>query len=324
MVVRKKVSKKPKIALVTGANGFIGANLVRTLLKRGYDVHAVVRKESGLWKLKGILKELTVHRADITDTKKIKTIVKKVSPHYVFNLAQYGGNGAERDANKTKDVIIGGATALYDACAEVDSIKSIVNAGSSSEYGSKKDPMKEDMMLEPDTPYGVARAYVTLFGQHLAREHGLPVITARLFSIYGPYEHRGRFMSEVTLACIKGEHPKLTGPKTLRDFTYVGDAVDALILMSKKGKSGEIYNVGTGEERTLGETAELIAKYAGFKEKLKWGTIEGRVFDKSVNHWQADKRHIKKSLGWEAKSDIESGIKKTVDWFKANRSIYEK
>jgi nucleoside-diphosphate-sugar epimerase len=320
----KKPQKSTKIALVTGANGFIGANLVHALLKRGYEVHAIVRKESNLWKLKSILRDINLHKSDITESKKIKTIVKKVSPHYVFNLAQYGGNGKERDSKETRRVIIEGAEALYDACKEVSSIKSIINAGSSSEYGSKKNPMKEDMLLEPNTPYGVARAWTTLYGQHLAREHGLPIITARLFSIYGIHEHKGRFMSEVTLACLKGEQPRLTDPKTVRDFVFVTDAVDALILMSKKGKLGEIYNIGTGHERTLKEAAELIAKYSGFKEKLNWGTIEGRVFDASINHWEADIRHTRKDLGWKAKYDIESGIKKTVDWFKENRSLYEK
>ena len=181
--------------------------------------------------------------------------------------------------------------------------------------------MKEDMLLEPNTEYAVAKVWATFYGKHCAREKNLPIVTARLFSVYGLYEHRNRFMTEVILACLKGEQPVLTNPSTARDFIFVSDAVDALVTISKHGKPGEVYNVGTGRECSLEEAVRLIVKYTGYKGMLEWGTMSDRVFD--TDHWVADTSYTKKTIGWEAKNDLEEGIKKTVEWFKENLHLYD-
>ncbi len=317
--MKKTVSKK-RISLVTGISGFIGANLARALLVRGDEVHGIVNSSVHLIKIKDILKDIQLHVADITDAVKIKGIVEKIKPNHVFHLVHYGGNGGQNDAEKTRKVIIEGSAALYQACADLPDLKSIVNAGSSSEYGKRDEPMRENMILLPNTDYGLAKAWVTQYGQHLFREKNLPVITARLFSVYGSFEHRNRFMTEVILSCLKKESPKLANPKTARDFVFIDDVVEALILISEKGIPGEIYNVGTGEQRTLEEAAEIIALNTGFKKKLVWGSMKGRSFD--TTNWRADISHTEQQLGWKAKTSLEEGIKKDVAWFRKNLRLY--
>lgn len=317
----KQNIKIPTIALVTGANGFVGANLVHALLSRGYTVHAIVRPDSNVWRLENVIEQITLHKSEITDAEKIQKIIQKILPNYVFHTVHYGGNSGQTDTEKVRKVIIEGTAILYDACLKVKTIKSIVNTGSSSEYGSKEEPMEENMSLEPNTEYAVAKVWATYYGRHLAREKNLPIITARLFNVYGLYEHRNRFMTEVILACLKGEQPVLTNPKTKRDFIFVCDVVDALINISNNGKPGEIYNVGTGKESSLEEAVKLIIKYTGYKNVLKWGTMDDRKFD--TIHWRADISHTKNILGWEAKYDLEEGIKETVSWFRENLSLYD-
>ena len=313
--------KKDKISLITGAGGFIGANLVYRLLSLGHKVHIIVRPGANLWRLQPIMSDIISHEINVSNYNETRNVLEKVKPTNVFHLIHYGGNVGQDDINKIRQTIIEGTAIIYNACMGIESIKSIVNTGTSSEYGKKSEPMKENMLLEPNTEYGVAKTWATLYGQYCAREKRLPVITGRLFSVYGPYEHRNRFMTEVALACIRGIKPKLANPKTVRDFIYIDDAVDALITISEVGKIGRIYNVGFGQERSLEEAVLLIVKNTGFKGELSWGDYGSRSFD--TDKWQADTSYTERELGWKAKINLEEGIKKTVGWFKKNIHFYE-
>ncbi len=312
---------KDKISLITGAGGFIGANLVYRLLSLGHKVHVLVLPGSNLWRLQPAIPRIALHKIDINNYNKVKNILKKTEPTNIFHLVHYGGNAGQNNLNKIRQVIIEGTATLYNACVGIDSIKSIVNSGTSSEYGKKSEPMREDMLLEPNTEYATAKAWATLYGQHCAREKKLPIKTARLFSVYGSYEHRNRFMTEVILACLRGVNPRLADAKTVRDFVYISDAVDALITISERGKSGGVYNIGFGKERSLKEAVSIIVKNTGFRGDLHWGSYESRSFD--TTKWQADTAYTEKELNWKAKIDLEKGIKKTISWFKKNIRLYE-
>lgn len=310
-----------KISLITGGAGFIGANLVYRLLSLGHEVHVVIHSGSNLWRLKKIISDIELHEIDITKFDEVRGVLEKVKPTNIFHLAHYGGNAGQSDIEKVRRVIIEGTATLYKACEGIDSIKSIINTGSSSEYGKKSEPMREDMLVEPNTEYAVAKVWATLYGDHCAREKQLPIITARLFSVYGPFEHRNRFMTEVIIACLGGQMPKLANPKTVRDFVYIDDAIDALIDLSLSHKVGGVYNVGSGKESNLEEVANIIAKYTDFKDELEWGSYGNRSFD--TTKWQADISHIEKEIGWKSKTNLDDGIKKTVEWFKENIALYQ-
>lgn len=310
-----------KISLITGGSGFIGANLVYCLLSLGHEIHIIIHSNSNLWRLKSVMSEISLHEIDITNYDEVKSVLEKTKPTNIFHLAHYGGNAGQSDIKKTRRVIIDGTATLYNACLGIDSIKSIVNTGSSSEYGKKNEPMREDMLPEPNTEYAVAKVWATLYGQHCAREKKLPIITGRLFSVYGPFEHRNRFMTEVILSCLKGEKPKLANPKTVRDFIYIEDAIHALITLSESGKLGGVYNIGSGKESTLEEATNIIAKNTDYKEVLEWGSYDNRTFD--TTKWQADTSFTERELGWKTKIDLGEGIKRTVEWFKKNINLYE-
>lgn len=310
-----------KISLITGGAGFVGANLVYRLLSLGHKVHVVIHSGSNLWRLKPIISSINLHEVDITSYDDLKGILEKIRPTNIFHLAHYGGNAGQSDIKKVRKVIIEGTATLYNACEGIDSIKSIINTGSSSEYGKKSEPMRENMLTEPNTEYAVAKVWATLYGQHCDREKNLPITTARLFSVYGPYEHRNRFMTEVILACLRGQKPKLANSKTVRDFVYIDDVIDALIDLSLSHKVGGIYNVGSGKESNLEEVANIIANNTDFKDELEWGSYDNRSFD--TIKWQADISHIEKEIGWKSKTNLDDGIKKTVEWFKENIALYQ-
>lgn len=310
-----------KIIFITGANGFIGSNLTRALVDGNNEIHVLVKSNNNIWRLKDLKDKIIFHEFDICNYAKLAFTIKEIKPTNVFNLIHYGGNAGQNDENKIRQVIIEGTASLFNACHGIDSIKSIVNTGSSSEYGKKNIPMSEDLLPEPNTEYSVAKVWATLYGQHCFREKKIPIVTARLFSVYGPFEHRNRFVTEVILACLKGEKPKLASPDTVRDFIYVDDVVNALITISESGRLGDVYNVGTGKESTLQKVAELVAKNSNYSHIFEWGNYTARSFD--TNKWQANILYTEEKIGWKYQIDIEDGIKKTVDWFRKNINLYE-
>ncbi len=308
--------------LVTGAGGFIGANLVRALLVRGDEVHILSRPESSYWRLAKIRRKLKFHNVHINDGFSVLKTVKKIQPEQVFHLAQYGAFPAENDHGLLQEVIIGGTSSLFEACSKVSSVKSVVNAGSASEYGAKRSVMKENMLLEPNTPYGCAKAWATLYGQHLAREKNVPITTLRFFSVFGPWESPPRFMSSVILSCLRGVAPKITNPHLVRDFIFIDDVVRACILTADNPHPGEVINISFGHQMTLKEAAGIILKNTGAKVNVDIGGA-GRSFDRINNVWQADISKAKNLLGWQPKLSQKEGIVKSIEWYHENKKLYK-
>src|SRR3989338_255973 len=113
-----------KKVLMTGAGGFIGANLVRALLVRGDEVHILSRPESFHWRLVQIKEKIKFHNTQINDEASVLKVVKDVQPEQVFHLAHYGGNAGENDLGLIQKVVIDGTRALFEACGKVNSVKS--------------------------------------------------------------------------------------------------------------------------------------------------------------------------------------------------------
>ncbi len=306
-------------SLVTGAGGFVGANMVRALLRRGDEVHACVRPGGEISRLQDIAGNITIHEMDMTSEEQIEKVVSETKPELVFHFAHYGGNRGQNDSTSIRRVIIDGTAYLYQACMKLSTMPVIIHTGSSSEYGSKTEAMREDMVAEPTIEYGIAKLWATLYGEHLRREKKMPITTLRLFSVYGPYEAKFRLFPAVITSFLNNTLPQLSNPKTVRDFIHVDDVVEAALLATTKPAG--IYNVGTAKETTLEDAVAMIQSEIGKTEKVVFGGDSGRSFD--TEHWLADMTHTVKMLGWQPKIDLASGIKKTVAWFKENKKLYE-
>lgn len=312
-----------KNVLVTGAGGFIGVNLINALLKRGDEVHVLRRPNNKQTRLTGVKKKIKSHTIDISNDADVLKLVRKIKPKQVFHLAHYGGNPKENDSIELRKVIIDGTRAIFNACAQVESIKAVVHTGSSSEYGTKLFPMREDMLLEPSIPYGCAKAWATLYGQHLAREKNVPIVTLRLFSVFGPWEMGTRFIPAAILACLNEAVFKLSNPKTVRDFVFVEDVVRAILMAAKNTCTGEVINIGSGRQTSLKKTADLIFKNTEKKPShVKMGS-SGRSFDRANVVWKANISKAKKLLNWQPKFSLEEGITQTIKWINENEKFYK-
>lgn len=316
------MSKSKKI-LITGATGFVGAGLTRRLVKDKENVNIILRTSSNPWRIKDILnnKNLAVHYGDLINARSIDKIVQKMQPRIVYHLAAYGGYPFQKEGSKIFKTNILGTLNLLKACSKID-LELFINTGSSSEYGTKSGPMLEKDLLEPNSYYAVAKAGQTLLCQHMARENNLPIITLRLFSVYGNFEEPTRLIPTLITSFLNGKEINLVSPETVRDFIFVDDVIDAYLKATRLPKlSGEIFNIGTGHQHSIKEVVSTVEKIIGTKVKTNWRAMPPRPWD--TNIWLADNSKARRLLKWQPKNNLEQGLRKTINWFKKNSHLYK-
>ena len=307
-------------ALVTGAAGFVGANLARRLLADGHEVHALLRPGSDRWRLSGV-DDVRVAEADLRDAGAVAAAVTGARPEVVFHLGTRGAYSWQADAREILETNVLGTANVLDACARVG-VAAVVNTGSSSEYGFKDHAPAETEPLEPTSVYGVAKAASTLLCTSLAREHALPVTTLRLYSVYGPWEEPGRFVPALAEAALRGTLPALASPRVARDFVWVGDVVDAYLSAATAPGAGEVYNVGSGRQTTLAEAVDAAGRVLGVSEEPSWGSMSDRAWDTDV--WVADVSKIERELGWRPAVAFDEGLERTAAWLQSDPRVRER
>lgn len=308
------MSRQAENVFITGATGFIGSNLSRFLLKKGYRVNILLRKNSSTANLKDILDLLSIYKCGLTEKNKLEKILKTIKPKHIIHLASYGNSSSQTELDKMIEANIVGLYNLLDASKEIK-YKSFVISGSSSEYGFKNKPMKESDYLEPNSYYSATKSAGTLLAQSYALLNKKPIRILRLFSVYGPYEDKNRLIPTVIRKALNKERIFVTKEKLKRDFIFVDDVVDVFYkTLKKKLKNGEIINVGTGKQYSNLEIVRIIEKI--LKVKLKLGVFPKRSWD--TTNWVADVRKSKKMLNWRAKNSLEQGLRKTIEWQKEN------
>jgi dolichol-phosphate mannosyltransferase len=309
-----------KRCLITGASGFVGANVARRLLADGHETHVILRPDHQPWRLREITSGIQAHEGDLTDAEEVRRTVSRIRPEWVFHLAAYGAYPAQTGFARMAEVNLMGSVRLLDACVEFGA-ESIVFTGSSSEYGYKNHPAHETDLLEPNSHYAITKAAATHYCQFVARQNNIKAIVARLYSIYGPYEEPSRLIPTLIAHGLKGELPSLVSPNTARDFVYVEDAVDALIRLAElpADKSGGIYNICTGVQTSIETVVQVARKLMGITIEPAWATMERRSWDTST--WVGSPEALQWDTGWRATTDFETGLQKTIDWTRYTASV---
>lgn len=302
-----------KKVVITGATGFIGANLVRMCLTAGAEVYILIRRNSNRWRLADVLKNINIYNIDLLNYEKIKIAISDIRPDIIYHAATYGGAPKQEDLCRIIQTNFIGTVNLINACKKTN-FELFVNTGSSSEYGPKSNPMREDDCPEPINNYGVSKSAATLYCQASAKNEKLPIVSLRLFSPYGNYEDSARLIPSVIMACLKGESPRISNPRFVRDFIYIGDVINSYArIVEVTDVSGEIFNIGSGKQHSVGEVANKIIELTGNKVELLTG-MEKRWQNEPAN-WQADISKAKHFLGFNPQYDLDSGLSASIKWF---------
>lgn len=303
-----------KRVIITGATGFVGANLARRLLHDGHAVHLLVRQGYAPWRIAAIADDVQIHEVDLCDPEKLGEIVRSIRPEWIFHLAAYGAYSSQTDLQQTVQTNITATINLVNACLQTG-FAAFVNTGSSSEYGFKDHAPAENEWVEPNSYYAVTKASATLFCRYTAQRHGVHIPTLRLYSVYGPYEEPTRLMPALIMQGLQGKLPPLVNPAVARDYVYTEDVNDAFALAAAQPhqEPGAVYNVGTGIQTSLGEVVDVARRTLNISAAPQWGSMPDRSWDTSV--WVANSHKIRDALQWKPHYSFEQGFRTMVAWF---------
>jgi len=302
---------------MTGSSGFIGANLARRLLLDGHDVYLIVRPGFNPWRITDIRESVHLYEVDLRDAARLEQTIRQVAPQWVFHLAV---NGAYSWQNNVADIMqtnFQGTVNLVEACLKIG-FETLVNTGSSSEYGLKNYAPAETEWLEPNSYYAVSKASATLYCRFAAQHFGVQIPTLRLYSVFGPLEDRKRLLPTVIISGLHHTLPPLVEPEIGRDFVFVDDIVDAYILaaMTQGKEAGPVYNVGSGVQTTIRQVVDYARQVLGIREAPQWGSLPNRGWD--TTQWVANPEKIMKELGWLPRFSFEEGFNRMVDWIRSH------
>jgi len=310
-----------KRVLVTGAAGFIGANLANRLLNQNYKVHALVKNETSMWRLANMRNDIYFHHTSLLDKGNITTLIRKINPHIIIHLAAYGSAPTQRNEDKILQTNIIGTFNLLNACLDIN-FDIFINTGTSTEYGIVNSKINENVYPKPLSLYGASKVSATILCELFARAYKKKIITIRPFSVYGPYEEKIRFIPTIIRSLIEQKEIQLTKETIRRDFIYIDDLINAYInaINYQSYIKHSIYNIGSGVEHTNKQVVQTLFKVTNLKSKLKIGAFAKRKWD--TTHCVSDISLAKKDLKWQPINSLDQGLLKTYNWFLVNSNLY--
>ena len=308
--------------LVTGGAGFIGSNTVDELVRRGHDVVVLDDLSTGTERnLSGVRDKIEFLQGSITDRPLLDRACAGVD--YVLHLAaRTSVPRSVADPLETNRINVDGTLNVLVAARDAK-VRRVVFAGSSSVYGDTPTlPKGEEMLPAPISPYGVSKMVGETYGRVFHRVYGLEFVSLRYFNVFGPRQNPGSPYSGVlSLFCAAmrdGGTPTVYGDgEQSRDFTFVENVVQAnLRAFEAAGVAGTAFNVATGGRVTLNQTLRLLEQFSGRAAHPKY--VEPRQGD--IRDSQADIALARVKLGFDPKVGFEEGLRRTWDWYCAQRA----
>ena len=295
--------------LVTGGGGFLGSRLVERLEADGHEVLAARRRDY-----------------DLTRETDAERLFADARPELVFHLAaEVGGIGANR-ANPGRywyANLVMGANVLE--LSRLHGVGKLVIAGTVCAYPKHTPvPFREESLWdgypeETNAPYGVAKKAVLVGAQAYREQYGLDAVFLLPANLYGPGDNFDLQTSHVIPALVRkmlegGDEVVLWGDGSpTREFLYVDDCVDAFRLAAERYAGPDPVNLGTGQEISIGELAQLVAEVTGFAGEIRW--------DESMPNGQPrrslDASRARELFGWEARQPLREGLERTVAWYRS-------
>lgn len=307
-------------AFVTGAEGFIGSNLVRFLAGQGWDVVGSFLKEE----LSGLPAGQNIRcvQCDLRNGQRLSHLILDYQPTHIFHLgAQSLPTVSWADPVRTFESNIMGSLHLFEAARELKPHPVVVSACSSAEYGHVPPsaiPVKESQALQPLHPYGISKVCLDLLAKEYFLDYGIPAVNLRLFNTTGPGKTDDAPSDFVRqLARIKkGKQPpviEVGNLKPRRAFLDVRDTVRSFYLGALKAKPGEAYNICAASTHVVGDMLRTAIRIAGVRVEVRQGAHLMRPSDERIIFGSNGK--FRKDTGWRPQYSLEQTLKAMLDYW---------
>jgi dolichol-phosphate mannosyltransferase len=321
--IQAEVLKLEGPIVVFGAGGFIGANLIRTILQYRNDVFAVTSKPFIPWRLDDLNPKNILH-CNIIKKDQVENLFKEHRFQTIFDLVAYGAYSKQSNVDLIYETNFMGLLNLLEISSQF-SIKAFVHAGSSSEYGLNASGPSEDAVLEPNSHYSVTKVGAAHMIKYYGTLKEMPVANLRYYSIYGPFEEPDRLIPQLIDKGMNGTYPPLVQPDISRDFVFVEDAVYATILSAIKIQNirGKSLNIASNKKTTIRDIASAIKEIFNLTTDPAWGNMPNRKWD--LKEWYGNAALAKELLGWQNETSLIDGLHTTYQWQKNySMPLYEK
>ncbi len=294
-----------RVALVTGASGFIGRHLVRSLTGRGFVVHAVSRSAETVYDV-----EVEARQADLADAASVDRLVEEARPERIFHLASWVSG--RRELEHVRPALASNLLSTVNllVAATAAGCKRVVLAGS---------------MEEPDlaagepasSPYSAAKGAAALYAAFFRALYSTPVVSARIFMVYGPGQaDESKVVPYAIRSALSGVAPKLSSGLRPVDWIHVDDVVSGLVALSEAaGIEGDTLDLGSGELATVRDVVERIARLAGGPPP-EIGALADRPLEQTR---RADVGRTRALTGWSPAVALDDGLARTIAALRADR-----
>ena len=313
-------------SFVTGATGFVGANLVSELVAQGANVVCLQRDEvqPNSLDLLHLRDRVTVVNGSVDDLTLMSRVLNEYEVDAVFHLAAQALVGAaNRSPVSTFESNIRGTYLLLEACRNTRAVKRIVVASSDKAYGSHADlPYTEDFKLNALFPYDVSKACTDLLAGSFAHTFQLPLAITRSANIYGPADaNLSRIIPGTILSVLKGERPIIRSDGTpVRDFIFTDDIVAGYLVLAENIETakGEAFNFGSGEPVSMLDLVNTIVRLMGKVNELPPDILLKTKIENEIDSQYLSSAKVERYFDWKPKVGLDVGLKKTIDWYAAN------
>jgi UDP-glucose 4-epimerase len=260
--------------------------------------------------------KIKIHQGDVSDSDFVRSVMDKCKPHTVFHLAGIIKKDASDESfAASMDVNFHGTLNLLNRIGK-ETNRFVFVSTSEGYIGSA--PFSEECRMLPLSPYSASKMLAETACMFCFCVRKVSVTIMRPFIVYGPGQGKGMLIPDAIMSMLEGKLLKTTKGEQTRDFVYIDDVIDAFILASsRKEAAGQTYNVCTEKETKIKDVVSKIASLTGggYEEVLPYR--ENEVF----SHF-GDNSKLR-SLGWEPRTSLEEGLKRTVEWYKKNQETKE-
>lgn len=317
-----------KRVLVTGAGGFIGSQLVESLVLGGANVRAFVRYnsrgDSGLLRQLPIdvVRELDVVAGDLRDTAAVDRAVRDID--LVFHLgAIISIPYSYKHPMETAETNFMGTLNVLLACLS-HNVERLIHTSTSEVYGTAQfTPMDESHPLQGQSPYSASKIGADKLVESFYRSYNLPAVTVRPFNTYGPRQSARAVIPTIITQTLTAERIYLGNLDTRRDFTYVRDTVNVFICAAEaEGILGQELNLGTGTDISIGELARQIIRLVGRPVEIVTESERMRPEKSEVMRLLSDNGLARRVLDWEPAYSLEEGLRETIAWIGEHMDFY--
>jgi NAD dependent epimerase/dehydratase len=315
--------------LVTGAGGFIGSHLVEALASDGAEVRAFVRYNSrndyGWLETidSDVVGQVEVFRGDLVNPEAVKDAVFDCDT--IFHLgALIPIPYSYRHPREFVAANVVGTLNVLEACRR-GSVRRLVHTSTSEVYGSAvRVPIDEQHALNAQSPYAATKIAADQLVLSFKRSFDTPAVVARPFNTFGPRQSARAVIPTLITQALGREEVELGSRHPTRDFLYVTDTVRGITRCAEvEGIEGEVINLGSGAEISIGDLAERVFHLVGRNPSLTFSPARSRPAESEVERLLADRSKAEQLLDWRPEKGLEEGLRETIDWFAGSLDAYK-